>query len=329
MAGYYVGYCVASLTSRPLIRRLGHVRTVVIALLLAAAAIVLPDVAVNPVVWTLLRALSGFALASTYVACESWISARSENRVRGRVFSIYMVWQMTGMTLAQFMLALGNPKSMGPFALAAGLFVLGALPVMLKGGSAPGTVPPHPFGLVHLFRISPLGSAATMFAGVLWSVLFTFGPVYARAEHFNLTQVGLFMGISMAAGGLLQFPLGWISDAIGRRITIVLMCTCGAAASLFGLWAETQGAFFLYVAAALVGGFLYPLYALAVALTNDAVAPDTRVAATAGLVLLFGLGSIGGPLAAGWAMTLWGPVSFFALLAGLMTASVAVAATTR
>jgi hypothetical protein len=78
-----------------------------------------------------------------------------------------------------------------------------------------------------------------------------------------------------------------------------------------------------------VGGFLFPLYALAVAQTNDAVAPNVRVAATAGLVLLFGLGSIAGPLAAGWAMTVLGPISFFGLLAAVLTVTVAAAATSR
>jgi MFS family permease len=329
MAGYYVGYSLAPLLIRTIIRRLGHVRTIAIALVLAAAMIVLHGIIVTPVAWTLLRIVSGFALASNYVACESWINERSENRVRGRIFSTYMVVQMIGMTLAQFLLAAGDPKTIWPFALAGALFLAGTLPVIFLAKSAPHSAPPEPFGLVHLFRISPLGATATALAGMSWSILFTFGPVYAGAEHFSVPQVGIFMGVAMAAGGVLQFPLGWLSDAIGRRVTIAVMCAAGVAASLFGMWAEGEGIVLLYVASALVGGFLFPLYALAVAHTNDAVAPTIRVAASAGLVLLFGLGSIAGPLAAGWAMTVLGPISFFGLLAAVLAVTVAAAATSR
>lgn len=329
MAGYYVGYSAAPLLIRTIIRRLGHVRTIAIGLALAAVMIVLHGIFVNPITWTLLRVVSGFALASNYVAGESWINARSENRVRGRIFSVYIVVQMIGMTAAQFLFAAGDPKSLSLFVLAGALFLASTLPVIFFAKNAPGAAPPEPFGLVHLFRVSPLGAIATMMAGTAWSILFTFGPVYARAEHFTVPQVSVFMGAALVAGGVLQFPLGWVSDAIGRRIAIALMCAAGIAASLFGVWAEGRGIFFLYAASALVGGFLFPLYALAVAHTNDAVAPSVRVAATAGLVLLFGLGSIVGPLAAGWAMTVLGPVSFFGLLAAVLAATVAAAATSR
>jgi MFS family permease len=329
MAGYYVGYSAAPLLIRTIIRHLGHVRTIGVSLLLAAAMIVLHGVFVTPIAWTVFRVISGLALASTYVACESWINERSENRTRGRIFSVYMVVQMTGMTLAQFLFAAGDPKTLAPFVLAGVMFIVGAMPVLFLAKSAPGAAPPEPFGLIHLFRISPLGATATMLAGMSWSILFTFGPVYARSEHFSMPQVGLFMGVAVAAGGILQFPLGWVSDAIGRRITIALMCMVGGTAALLGVWAEGRGMVFLDAASALVGGFLFPLYALAVAHTNDAVAPATRVAATAGLVLLFGLGSSAGPLAAGWAMTVVGPVGFFGLLAAVLAVTVAAAATTR
>jgi MFS family permease len=329
MAGYYVGYSAAPLLIRTIIRRLGHVRTIAIGLTLAAAMIVLHGLFVNPIAWTLLRVVSGFALASNYVAGESWINARSENRVRGRIFSVYIVVQMIGMTAAQFLFAAGDPKSLSLFVLAGALFLLSTVPVIFFAKNAPGAAPPEPFGLVHLFRVSPLGAVATVMAGTAWSILFTFGPVYARAEHFTVPQVSVFMGAALVAGGILQFPFGWVSDAIGRRITIMLMCAAGVAASLFGVWAEGRGIVFLYAASALVGGFLFPLYALAVAHTNDAVAPTTRVAATAGLVLLFGLGSIVGPLAAGWAMTFLGPISFFGLLAAVLAATVAAAVTSR
>ena len=113
-----------------------------------------------------------------------------------------------------------------------------------------------------------------------------------------------------------------------RKQTIALMCAGGIGASLLGIWAEGNG-LFTDAASALAGALIFPLYGLAVAQTNDAVAPNARVAATAGLVLLFGIGSIFGPLIVGPAMGAFGPQAFFGVVALVMTASLAAALTTR
>jgi hypothetical protein len=47
------------------------------------------------------------------------------------------------------------------------------------------------------------------------------------------------------------------------------------------------------------------------------------------LVLVFGLGSIAGPLATGWAVSVFGSVAYFWVLAAVMGASVTAAAVAR
>lgn len=328
MAGYYVGYSVGPLASPAIIRRIGHVNAGIASLLLSAIAITLHGVIVSPVAWTILRIVSGFALSVTFVAIESWINERAENRVRGRVFATYLVSQMVGMTGAQFLLQIGDPKHLSLFLISSVIFVIAAAPLAIARKSAPAQVPPEPFGLVHLFRISPLGAIATALSGVSWALMFTFGPVYAQREGFDLAGVGLFMGVGLAAGGFAQFPLGWISDSIGRRPTIALMCAGGLLAAILGFWAEGNSLFIDGVSM-LAGALIYPLYGLAVAHVNDAVAPSQRVSAAAGLVLLFGIGSIFGPLIVGWAIGAFGPQAFFGVLASVMMMSLAAAATTR
>jgi len=328
MAGYYVGYSAGPLVSPAIIRKLGHVNAMIAASILSAVTIALHGFWVSPWAWTALRVVSGLALSVTFVAIESWINDRVENRVRGRVFSVYLVSQMVGMTGAQMLLQTGDPKTPFLFLLSAAIFLVSAMPVAFARHVAPAKVPPEPFGLVHLFRLSPLGAIATALSGVSWAVLFTFGPVYAQREGFDLAGVGFFMGVGLAAGALAQFPLGWLSDAIGRKPTIALMCAGGVAASLLGIWVE-GGGIFTDVVSALAGASIFPLYGLAVSHTNDAIAPAQRVPAAAGLVLIFGIGSIFGPLIVGPAVGAFGPQAFFAVLALIMTASLAAAVTSR
>jgi len=100
MASYFVGYAGVPLAGRYVIGRHGHVLTIVICVLAAAAVIVIHPLLVTPLVWAGLRFISGFSLALVYVAYESWINDRVPNALRGRVFGIYMITQMATMTVA-------------------------------------------------------------------------------------------------------------------------------------------------------------------------------------------------------------------------------------
>ena len=329
MACYYIGYSAGPLASHAIVARMGHIASIVIFTLAAALVIFLHGIEVTVVAWSALRVASGFALAIVFVGYESWINERADNRVRGRVFSLYLVSQMVGLTLAQLLLNAGNPRTPILFALSAAIFVVGAVPIWFARGRAPAKAPPVPFNIIALMRLSPMGAAATALSGVSWAIVFTFGPVYAQRAGFSISEISLFMGVAMVGGALMQFPLGWLSDAIGRRSTIFFMSLGGVAASLLGLWLHAMPHVYQYLPFALIGALVLPLYGLGAAHTNDHVAPQTRVAAAAGLVLLFGLGSILGPLVVGSAITTLGAGGFFVVLAGVMGLSVAACALPR
>jgi MFS family permease len=329
MAGYYAGYSSAPFAGHFVIGRLGHVRTIVACVFVAGAIIVAHAFVVTPLAWAAFRFVSGFALALVYVAFESWINARVGNALRGRVFSIYIITQMTTMTLAQYLLSLGDPKTTGPFVFSAILFVLAAVPVVAGHRSAPAAAPPVPLNVLRLLRTSPLGALATALAGTSWAIVGTMGPVFAQHVGFDLKGIALWMGLTMAAGSISQFPFGWLSDVFGRRKVIAAMFVLGLAASLAGLWAVRQGANANLAVAALVGLCIFPLYTVSVAHVNDAIAQQARVAAAAGLILLYGLGSISGALLCGWAMTAMGPSGFYAALAATMATGAALAARWR
>lgn len=316
MASYYAGYVVAPLLGRLVIGRIGHVNTVIIAMALPAAVILLQPVIVSTPAWMVFRALSGVALSLSYVAVESWINDSVSNGLRGRVFSLYMFAQLAGMTVAQGLLSLGAPSNYGMFVLAAVLFLAAIVPVLIARRNAPSAAPPNPLSIVTLFRLAPMGVIATVLAGLTWASVFTFGPVYAKRVGFDMAGIGLFMAVAVAAGGALQMPVGWLSDRIGRRPVLLLLFGGGSLACLFGIVA--QGAVLNLIASALSGAFIFPIYAVSTAAVNDQVTPDRRVPAAAGLVLLFGTGSIFGPLLCGGMIGAAGPYGFFALLAVAM-----------
>ncbi len=326
MACYYVGYCLAPLNGRALIGWIGNVGGVVLPMALAAAVIVVHPFLVSAPVWAALRAVSGFALSLSYVAVESWINDRVPNALRGRVFSVYMFAQLAGMTSAQVLVGFGNAMDPAMFLMAAGLFLIAAVPVSIARKSAPSGTPPEPLPLMQLFRLSPLGAWATMVAGLSWASIFTFGPVYARRIGLDVTGVGLCMGVAMTAGGLLQIPLGWLSDIAGRRRVLTCVFIGGLVVCLTALLAHAPDT--TLIAAGLVGAFVFPIYTISAATVNDHVFQETRVATASGLVLLFGIGSIFGPLLCGWAMSL-GLAGYYGLLSLTMASGVVLALTAR
>src|SRR5438445_4811195 len=166
MSSYYVGYSSGPLVSRFVISRLGHVTTLILMSALSAVSIATHAILISPPIWAGLRVVSGLALSLFYIAVESWIHDRVENRARGRVFATYMVVQMVSMTLAQGLLSLGNPAYAGPFLLASGLFMSATAIRLLGRRTAPSRAPPEPFSLVRLFRASPLGATVTVLAGI-------------------------------------------------------------------------------------------------------------------------------------------------------------------
>jgi MFS family permease len=327
MACYYVGYCVAPLNGRNLIGRVGHVNAVILAMAVAGGVILIHPLLVSAPVWGALRAISGFMLSLSYVAVESWINERVPNALRGRVFSVYMFAQLAGMAVAQVLVGFGDAVHPALFVLSAALFLTAAIPVAMARRTAPSGSPPEPLPLLQLFRLSPLGSWATVLAGLSWAIIFTFGPIYAHRIGLGVAGVGLFMGTAMTAGGLLQLPLGWLSDIGGRRRVLGLMFVGGLGVCLAALL--PRGPFMTLVAVALMGACVFPIYTVSAATVNDHVSRETRVAAASGLVLLFGIGSIFGPLLCGWAMQTIGLSGFYGLLAATMGAGVAVTIVAR
>jgi len=329
MAAYYVGYSAAPLAGRRIVARFGHVAVIIVCAAAAAAVIAVQPFIVTAPVWAGLRAVSGFALSLTNIGYESWLNDRVPTLQRGRVFSVYVFAQMIGLTGAQCLLATGRAPTAPLFLSAAGLFAIAAVPVAAARRTAPHGVPPAPLGIVALFRTSPLGAGATLLAGLAWAIMFTFGPIYARRTGLSVPDVALFMALAMAAGCVLQIPLGWLSDIVGRKPMIVGMFAIGLVASLFGIWAGGHGQIVKFLAISVVGGFTFPIYAVSVAQVNDHLSSDTRVAAAAGLVLLFGIGSFFGPLLCGALLGAVGPGGFYLLLAVTTAVGAGLAAARR
>jgi len=101
MSAYFVGFFLGTFAAPNLIHRIGHIRAFAFYAALAAAAVLLHPVLIDPWAWAALRLLTGIALVGLYTVIESWLNAQAPASERSQVFAIYMAVNLLAMAAGQ------------------------------------------------------------------------------------------------------------------------------------------------------------------------------------------------------------------------------------
>lgn len=308
---YFLGFAIGCLHGPRLVRRVGHIRVFAAMVAIASAVALAHPLAVVPTVWWLLRTLTGYCFAILYMVIESWLNERSTSETRGFVFSLYTIINLTVITLGQLMISLGDPAALPLFSLVSILISVAAVPVSLSAAAAPAPVHSVRIRLFRIYRISPVGFVACLTVGFTNGAFWSLAPIYAQSLGADATGVALFMSSTVIMGALGQWPLGRASDRVDRRKVIAMACA-GAAVAGTGLSVfHGLGGPYVYASAWVFGFFVLPLYALAVAHTNDFTDPQDYVEISSGLLLLYAMGAVVGPMIASGVMAVTGPAGLF------------------
>ena len=318
MAAYFAGFIVGSLRCVHLIERAGHIRTFAAMASISSAATLAYLLFESPLVWGILRAVIGFSFAGLYMVTESWLNERSDNTNRGRVLSIYMMVNLASLAAGQLLLLVPDPRGFELFCIASILVSLGLVPVALARSSAPAPPRARPMALSSLYRTSPLGIMGCFASGVALGSFWSMAPVFCRTLGLSETATAIFMVATILGGLILIWPIGRVSDRLDRRLVITLICAASGVASLTIVFVGDRFPTALFGLAAMFGGFSFPIYSLSVAHANDFLETEDLVAASSGLLLVYGAGAILGPLTAGLIMGWLGAVGLYVLLAGVM-----------
>jgi MFS family permease len=301
MSAFFLGYIVGSFVSPALIRRVGHIRTFAALAAVASAASLLHGLLIDPVVWWVLRIITGFAVLGLYMVIESWLNEQVRQK-RGQVFAIYMMVSLIALGVGQFLILAYGPGNLASFVLVGMLFSLGLLPVALTHVSQPIPVETPRFPLKGLYRNSPVGFVGSLVSGMITGTFWGLSAVFALSIGLDNLGVALFISAVIFGGALLQWPIGHLSDNRDRRVVLVMVCLVGAIAATAIFAVAGISLIALLAAAVLYGGFSFSLYALSVAHTHDRVDVHHVLEATRGLLLLNGIGATLGPVLTGLAM---------------------------
>ena len=117
MGGYFVGFFGGSHLVPKILHDVGHIRTFGALSAIASAAVLVHIIAVDPVLWTIMRLFTGFAYAGMYIVVESWLNDKSTNETRGKLLSIYMIITFVFVGLGQLLLNISDPAKVDLFIL--------------------------------------------------------------------------------------------------------------------------------------------------------------------------------------------------------------------
>jgi len=314
VAGYYVGYLAGSLLIPILLKRVGHIRVFAALASLASIAILLHSVLLNPYSWFCIRILTGISLSGIFVIMESWLNEKSTNQSRGQLLSIYMIITFSFLGIGQFLLNISDPSKVDLFILVSILLSFALLPILLSITEQPNFANPKSLSLKELFRISPLGFVGALSTGLIHSAVFGYGAVYAASKELGVFEISIFMVIISSFGAISQWPIGYLSDKIDRRIILIGTTFIASGLCLFIVASSYISLIVFFVFVALYSSMCLPMYSLAVAHINDFLKPDEIVAASSSFAILVGIGAVMGPILVSSFMSLIGPNGYFVYL---------------
>ena len=324
-SAYFLGFLGGSRLTPSAIQRVGHVRVFAALAALISGALILYPAVTYSWAWVILRIVIGFCFSGVYVTAESWLNNSATNETRGQTLSVYMIVQMVGVVIAQALLNIADPKGYLLFVIPSVLVSISVTPMLLAAVPTPAFEATKQMGIPDLYKRSPLAFVGMFILGGVFSAQFGMSAVYATQIGLSLGQISLFVSAIFVGAMVLQYPIGWASDQIDRRVLIMIVAAVGGISSAIGMMFESYFPALL-LAAFFLGGMSNPLYSLLLAYANDYLESDEMAGASGSMIFVNGLGAVSGPIVTGWLMSTYGASGFWLTILVLMFATSAYAA---
>lgn len=310
-AAYFLGLFIGAKFCDRLVARSGHSRSYAVFAAVAAICALLHAIVVSPYAWIVIRLGTGICGAGLMMVTESWLNSKATRTTRGQILSIYMITHVVASGSGQLFIPLADPKSFQLFSIAAIGYCLALLPVLITRQNAPNLPKKGKIKFVEIFRYSKIGMIGAFCCGLVSAALYGLAPIYTQNIGMTTTKTALFMALFIFGGGVLQWPVGKLSDRLDRRKLIAVMSLISGLLSLTVLYCSNLSLPYFLTSAAIFGAFSFTVYPIALAYINDSTPDDRLIYASAGMLTAFSIGAVFGPILAASAIEVLGYGSLF------------------
>lgn len=305
IAGVYsAGFMAGAFYAPRLITDIGNIRTFSTAAGLSAVAILIMALYSDPYVWAVMRFVQGISIALMFASDESWMTEATPSEQRGTVIGIYHVAAKLALIIGPFFAVGQTSSDVQPFIWCAIFLIIALVPVGITRSIQPDPPDPDPFPISAMYRIAPAAVIGAFIAGFSNTGFLALLPIYADNTKGDVgAAAAQIMAATWIGGMLTQFPAGYISDRIDRRIVIAIMGILSAIASALLFVINGMPSSLLVLAMlGLWGGGALSFYGLCVAHAADRCAPKLIARMLSGLLFVWAAGSILGPVVFGFVM---------------------------
>ncbi len=291
-ACYPVGALIGTITVPKLVEKVGHIRVFSALASMVSVAAIIHLLTSDPMSWSGMRFLAGVCFPGLYVVTESWLNAKSENRIRAQVLSIYFIIQTLGPAAGTALVGFPDPTGNLMFGIVSILISVSIVPLLLSGIHAPEFTAPDRMTVIKLYRVSPMAVTGITLMSIGVSAWFIALPLYALNQGFSAAQASGALVVAMIAAGVVQFPIGWISDKTDRRNVVIWLCVISAFTAGWLTIDDSQ----IVIGFAVIAAMTLPVYSILAAHANDQLLPAQVVPASGTMVFLLQLGQVFGML---------------------------------
>jgi MFS family permease len=283
------------------------VRTIAACVAVATAMLLVLPLYANVYAWFPVRFLLGAGTVILFTACETWVNQIAADASRGRVIGLFGFLWSAGFMAGPQIIRVTGMDGWAPFLTGAALVLFAALPLPLACNLAPVIEGRPAGGLLRFVRLAPAVLLASPMLGAVDYINDSFLPLYGLYHGLSQASAVTLLAVLQAGVTLSHPPVGWLADRVDRRnllfgttaVTLVLsLALPGIIGHPWLLWPV------VLVWGVAIGG----IWTTAVVLVGERFRGAELAGALSAGGVLYGLGSVGGPTLAGFAVDAWTPL---------------------
>jgi MFS family permease len=275
-------------------------------MVLGCAAMILLMLTDNLAVWFAANFLNGAGAALRWVVSDTLVIAAAPALRRGRILGTYETVLGGCLLAAPFLLSLTGSGSILPFAIASALPLLAILPTLGLKAPRLRMTPIHLTELTGIVARYALPLLTILLCGIVACSSYSLFPIYGRALGLSEREAALWIAVFGFGAVACQYAIGWLCDRWQHDIVhraLIGLVTAG----LLLLPALDSGGPLLWLFGFFFGGAVTGLYTVTMYLSGSTARPGELLTLIMAVTLFYTLGSIAGPVMAGWAMEILPP----------------------
>jgi MFS family permease len=294
-ATYFGGMMLGSFFSQNIIAKVGHIRSYCVFAALMSICCLFQGSFENPVLWSILRFICGFALAGLTIVIESWCISSVDIKYKGRIMGFYLLLFYLAQSISQLFLKIEYSSELMAFSVISALACFSIIPVCLTRFATPEPEKPEFVSPAKYLKIIPLGLIASFIAGAVLGCIYTMLPLSLKSINFSNSQIAYLMSITIFGGVLFQLPIGKLSDIFDRRKVIFGVCVVLIVSSTIFCFIN-HSFWLMFVLCFFVGSASFTICPLSISHASDKVEVSKTVSVISMITLFYGIGSMVGPL---------------------------------